>query len=269
VRLQIGWVCVVLATFVVACDSRSGSKADGSAASSSRDLPKPVFGTGTIRGKVLFAGKPPERKDIPNVPCHDGAPPLKEETVVVNDNGTLANVFVSLSGVPASDGSDRSPVLLDQVNCRYVPHAVGVQVNQVLRVKSSDEKTLHNVHYTPAANPPANFGLTQAGAEKPVTFTRPEYVRVKCDVHPWMTGYVGVFDHPFFAVTSEGTGDGGAGDGGTRNGGTGDAGSFEIAKVPAGSYKLVAWHEQYGEVEQQVEVKDNQVSDVTVTYKAP
>ena len=213
----------------------------------------PVYGNGTIRGTVKFVGTAPKRAEIANKPCHDhAASPLLDETVLVNEKtGTLANVFLYLAEVPPSDGSASEPAVLDQKDCRYVPHVVGVQVGQRLRVRSSDPKTLHNTHYVPSANRPGNFGLTDAGAERTVTFDKPEFIRVKCDVHPWMTAYVGVFDSPFFATSGEGEG------------------GFEIARVPAGTYKLVAWHEQLGQVEQAVAVKDGATADVSVTYKAP
>ena len=220
---------------------------------SSPPRPQPTFGSGAIRGTVKFVGTAPKRAEIANKPCHDhAASPLLDETVVVNEKtGTLANVFLYLADAPPSDGSQREPAVLDQVDCRYVPHVVGVQVGQRLRVKSSDPKTLHNTHYAPAANRPGNFGLTDAGAERVVTFDKPEFIRVKCDVHPWMTAYVGVFDNPFFATSGEGEG------------------AFEIANVPAGTYKLVAWHEQLGQVEQTVQVTDGQPVDVTVRYEGP
>jgi hypothetical protein len=221
----------------------------------SRPTPRlaPTFGNGTIRGTVKFVGVAPKRAEIQNKPCHDhAASPLLDETVVVNQKtGTLANVFVYLAEVPPSDGSQRDAAVLDQKDCRYVPHVVGVQVAQRLRVKSSDRKTLHNVHYDPPGNPAGNFGLTDAGAEQSVKFDKAEFIRVKCDVHPWMTAYIGVFDSPFFAISDE------------------NAGQFEIARVPVGKYKLIAWHEQFGQVEQQVEVKDDRPVDVTVTYKGP
>ena len=214
---------------------------------------QPTYGSGTIRGTVRFAGNAPKRAEIVNKPCHDqAASPLLDETVVVNEKaGTLANVFVYLADAPASDGSRREAAVLDQKDCRYVPHVVGVQVGQTLRVRSSDPKTLHNTHYAPQANRPNNFALTDAGAERKVEFEKPEFIRVKCDVHPWMTAYIGVFDSPFYATSDE------------------NAGQFEIANVPAGKYRLVAWHEQLGQVEQSVEVKDEQAVDVSVTYKAP
>lgn len=236
----------LVAAGAVACDQQE-SAAGGATAPARAE---PVFGSGRIRGAVKFVGEAPVMAEIANEPCHAGAEPLQEETVVVNPNGTLANVFVYLEGAPPSDGAAHEPALLDQVNCRYTPHAVGVQVGQTLRIRSSDP-TLHNVHYNAASNPSANFGLTVAGAEKSVTFDAAEFVRVKCDVHPWMTAYIGIFDSPFFAVTSD------------------SDGGFEIPRVPAGSYKLITWHERYGTQELPVQVQDDQAVDVAITYQAP
>jgi hypothetical protein len=86
-------------------------------------------------------------------------------------------------------------------------------------------------------------------------FDQPEFIRVKCDVHPWMTSYVGVFESPFFAVTGEKIGE--------------KPGSYEIPKVPAGSYKLIAWHEQLGTVEKQIIVRENEPVEVSFEFKAP
>lgn len=185
---------------------------------------------------------------IANQPCHDEAGPIKEETIVVNDGG-LKNTLVYLVGGPRFSGAAREPAVLDQVSCRYVPHVVGVQVGQTLKIKSSDP-TIHNVHYIPDQNPPANFGMTAAGAEKDVTFSSPEIFRVKCDVHPWMTAYVGVFDNSFYDVS-------------------GNDGSFEISQVPAGPYKLVAWHEQLGMREVDLTVNGEAPIEMNFEYRAP
>jgi len=242
------WISVGVLLLLVA-----GCRRKEKAAEPPPQRAQPTFGSGTIRGTVKFVGTPPERAEIKNRPCHEGAAsPLLDETVVVNEKiGTLANVLVYLADATPSDGSQREAAVLDQKDCRYVPHVVGVQVGQTLRVHSSDLKTLHNVHYDPSKNSPGNFGLTDAGAERSVQFDEAEFIRVKCDVHPWMTAYIGVFDSPFFAVSDE------------------NAGQFEIARVPPGKYKLIGWHEQLGQVEQTVDVKDERPVDVTVTYKGP
>lgn len=207
-----------------------------------------IGGPGGVKGKVLFHGTPPVMSAISNEPCHAGAGSLVEETVVVNENATLKNAIVFLSGVAAGDGSTASPALLDQVNCQYVPHVIGVQTNQPLRIRSSDP-TLHNVHYAPQQNPAKNFGMTQPGAEQLVKFAAAEFIRVKCDVHPWMTAYIGVFDSPWFAVT-------------------GDDGSFELNGIPAGTYTLAAWHEKFGQQQQEIVVGDERVSKEFI-YKMP
>jgi plastocyanin len=223
---------------------------DASDASESPAAPPPVVaGTGVIRGTVKFTGAAPVVMTS-RVPCHDGQVDVPDESVVVNDDGTLRNVFVYLEGAPASgDGPTKEPAVLDQVGCRYVPHAVAVQVGQSLRVRSSDA-TLHNVHSLARANRPFNLSMTQAGDEKTVTFAKHEIAPVKCDVHPWMTAYVGVFENPWFDVSD-------------------DAGAFAIAGVPDGSYTLVAWHERYGQLEKSLAVAEGQVIETEFEYKQP
>jgi hypothetical protein len=233
----------VAAALVAGCDKEPQALATPVA-------PAVAMGSGVVRGHVTFAGTPPVMGVIANKPCHHGAPEqLTEETVVVTD-GKLANVFVYVKDAPNMDAPMAEPAMLDQVHCRYEPHAVGVRVRQTLRIRSSDD-TMHNVHYNPSENKPANFGFTQAGAEKTVRFAHAEFMRVKCDVHPWMTAYVGVFESPFFAVTTE-----------TRE--------FEIKGLPAGTYTLATWHELLGEQEQTITVSDGQ-SAVTANfeYKGP
>ena len=116
-------------------------------------LPQIVSGNGIIRGEVKFSGPTPVMNLISATEaCCKTDPPLTEENTIINSNGTLRNVFVYLENAPATDGSTQPPALLDQVHCRYVPHAIGVQVGQPLRIRSSDP-TMHNVHFNPQKNP--------------------------------------------------------------------------------------------------------------------
>lgn len=245
-RFAIG-LLVIGCACLIGCDLGMSS-AGGSPAAPPRVL---MTGNGVVRGVVKFDGVPPKMATLANKPCHAGAPELEEETVIVGDGGAMMNVFVYVEGAGVGDGSKREPAVLDQVHCRYVPHVVGVQVGQTLVVRSSDD-TMHNVHYKPDRNAAANFGMTKPGAEKQVTFATPEFIRVKCDVHPWMTAYIGVFENPCFAAT-------------------GVDGTFEIGNLPAGEYTLVAWHELYGKIEQPLTIADETrpVESVTFRYKAP
>ena len=211
-----------------------------------------VAGNGTITGRVAFDGPAPERTTVRNEPCCPGAPAtLQSENVIVNANGTLANVFVYLEGGPKTDGSSLPAPTLDQKFCQYVPHALGVVVGQTLKLHSSDA-TMHNVRITPERGPVVNEYMTGENQTKDTKFAAPGFAVSKCDVHPWMTAHVGVFDNPFFALT-------------------GPDGTYTITGVPDGTYTLVARHEQYGPLPGvPVTVKDGRATGATdFSYHPP
>jgi plastocyanin len=206
-----------------------------------------IAGNGIIRGEVKFIGIAPEMKPITTTEaCCKTDPPLAEENIVVNSNNTLRNVFVYLQDAPPSDGAAQPAVLLDQVHCKYIPHAIALQVGQTLRIRSSDP-TMHNVHLMSEKNPAKNLAMVQAGQENPLKFDYAEIIHAKCDVHPWMSAWVGVFDNPYFAITA-------------------DDGSFEIKNIPPGTYKLIAWHEMYGRQEKTVTVADDKPADMNIVF---
>lgn len=240
--MRIVFAQLLLATLLVGCDQRAGATATAD--------PSTIHGAGIIRGKIVLDGSPPVMSEIRNTPCCDGAPKtVKEETVITGTNGGLANAFVYIEGLPRVNGQSLPPPLLDQVGCRYTPHVLGVCIGQPLRVRTSDD-TMHNVHLATQRNESKNFGMTASGDEKTIAFREPEFIRAKCDVHPWMTAYIGVFENPCFAVT--------------------DAdGRYELANLPAGKYKLVTWHERYGRLEQDVEVNETAPMNVDLKYAAP
>jgi plastocyanin len=238
-------IAALLVVFV-GCDERSSS----TSATTSAPPPVKVEHAGTIGGRVLLAGKLPALPRVAvtgDAHCTglhpDGVP---DESVVVAGDGGLANVFVYLKGAPASDGAGREPAMIDQIVCQYVPHAVAVQVNQTLRVKSSDP-VLHNVHVIGENNPPLNLAEVKPG-EQTVRFAQPDTLRVRCDVHQWMKAIVRVFDNPYFAVS-------------------GADGKFEIKGVPPGEYTLAAWHERFGELTQKVTVAPDGSMKEDFTYK--
>lgn len=194
----------------------------------------------TLNGKVTFDGKAPKAKPIkmsadPVCLKANKTNAATSENLVVNESGGLANVFVYVKGnFEAPPASSLSPVELDQDGCRYTPHVVGIQTGQTLRIKNSDP-TLHNVNAQAKSNSGFNVGMATKGQTVDKSFSKPEVVKFKCDVHGWMSAYVGVVKHPYFAVTDE-------------------TGAFTIANVPAGDYTLVLWHEKLGEKEQPVTV---------------
>src|SRR2546428_6078777 len=161
----------------------------------------------TITGSVKFTGTKPvmakiDMSDEPVCMAKYQAPPTKED-VVVNPNGTLANVFVYVkAGLPAgyTAPAASNAETLDQNGCRYHPHVFGIQVGQTLAIKNSDG-IAHNIKAKGVKNRPFNISQPNSMATTR-TFTAPEVmVPLECNVHGWMKAWLGVLPHPFFAVT--------------------------------------------------------------------
>jgi plastocyanin len=188
--------------------------------------------TADVSGKVAFEGSAPKpariqmNADPQCARIHKTA--VTGEEVVVNSNGTLKNVLVYVKeGLKSKKyNPPATKVVFDQQGCLYTPHVLGIQTGQELEILNSDP-LIHNVHSLSKDNPPFNVAQPKKGMKLSKKFEKEELFKVKCEVHPWMGAYIGVFNHPFFAVT-------------------GDDGSFNMKKLPAGDYTLEAWHEKYG-----------------------
>jgi plastocyanin len=199
-----------------------------------------------ITGNAKIEGEVPEPKELAmnaDAACAaQHADPVMDPSVVAGENGELANVIVHIKAEdPAAQGGEAptEPVVLDQKGCMYEPHVLTMTVGQDMMVKNSDG-FLHNVHSLAVENPAFNFGQPNKnpGQKVPEQPKINETFRVKCDVHPWMSAYIGVFEHPFHAVT-------------------GEDGKYTIkGTLPDGEYTLVAWHEKFGEKEEKITVKD-------------
>ncbi|MGH7475807.1 MAG: carboxypeptidase regulatory-like domain-containing protein [Longimicrobiales bacterium] len=207
----------------------------------------------TISGVVNFEGEPPapEPIDMSEEPTcaekHEGQP---VRTPVVASDGRLKNVFVRVSeGLPdRSWPSATEPREIDQDGCVYEPHVLGIQTGQTLTIRNSDG-ILHNINATPENN--QSFNISQPTTmESTRSFSRPEVmIPVRCDVHGWMEAYIGVVEHPYYAVT-------------------GDDGSFTIENLPPGDYVIEAWHERYGTQTANVSVQAQGTGEANFTYNA-
>jgi len=214
-----------------------------------------LMGTASVKGSVQFEGEAPGGKKIrmdADPFCTkqhpDGA---TTEEVVVNENGTLRNVFVyvkaGLEGraypVPTE------PVTLDQNGCRYKPHIQGMMAGQAIKILNSDD-TLHNIHAQPANNKAFNIAMPKYLKERDEAFDTPEVmVPIRCDVHSWMATYVGVVAHPFYSVS-------------------GADGTFDLSELPAGTYTIEAWHEKYGTQTEEVTVGDGESQEISFSFSA-
>lgn len=211
-----------------------------------------------ITGKITLKGTPPPAQEVTDVKNNADCSKFHTEAVmtqhyIVGANGELANVVVSLKGVPAKSGESATPATLDQKGCMYVPQILAIQTNQKLLVKNSDP-VMHNVHTLPAVagNAEKNQGQAPKGADIPFAFAKPEtFLKFKCDIHPWMFAWVSVFDHPYFAVTDK-------------------DGKFTIKDVPPGKYTIEARHRKAAPegVTKEIEVKDSgATADFTLEVK--
>jgi plastocyanin len=208
--------------------------------------------TGSVRLEGIAPANEPIKMNADPICLREAKGPQEQETFVVGPGGTLANVFVYVKDGLENHVYDRpaDQVTLDQKGCRYRPHVFGVRVGQSLEIINNDP-TLHNVHALPTANREFNMGQPIQGMKMTHTFTAREVmVPFKCDVHGWMNAYVGVLDHPYFAVTDSN-------------------GRFELKSLPPGTYTVEAWHERLGATTQSVMLDQRETKDVTFSFRAP
>ena len=216
-----------------------------------------ALGDSSITGSVTFTGNPPTLPPVTmnaDPACakkHSG--PVENPMLVLGEGNTMGNIMVWVSdGLPEGKTwpPPASPAVLDQDGCQYEPHVMGVMVGQQYRILNSDG-ILHNVHTLPKINRGFNKPMPATMKETTTTFEKPEQVfQIKCDVHPWMSAYVGVFKHPFFSVTDK-------------------DGKFTLEGLAPGTYTLTAWHERLGEQKASVTVGDDETKTQNFTFGAP
>jgi hypothetical protein len=209
---------------------------------------------GSISGFIYYGGGIPVRKatdmsgDPACVEAHRGK--AYDESLVVGGKGALANAFIYIqSGLEGKTFETPSiPVSLEQQGCQFNPRVLGLQTNQPLLISNSDPVT-HNIH--PIAQVNREWNHSQGSGEPPITrrFTRPEVmIPVKCNIHSWMHCFIGVVDHPYFAVS-------------------GVDGTFAIRNIPPGAYVLEVWHEKLGTQELKVTVTPSGQQQVDFKFK--
>jgi len=176
-----------------------------------------------------------------------GVEPLSED-VIVSPAGALKNVYVHV----VSGLGDRvfapplSPALMDQAGCAFVPHLLDVQAGQVIEFGNSDP-IVHNVRAIGEKNRVFNVSMPGKGKTVRRYFAVPEIVKIRCDIHAWMSAFVAVEGHPFHAVTAE-------------------DGSFSLRGLPAGTYAVEAWQEKSGTQKQTVTVAEGETAKLDFTF---
>lgn len=211
----------------------------------------------TISGVVTYQGKVPALKplamDADPVCAKKHGSPVASEALVLGSGNTMANVMVRVvKGLPAGKTwpASKDPVTLDQDGCLYKPHVMGIMVGQPYKILNSDG-ILHNVHALPKVNKAFNKAMPPTVKETTTSFDKEEALfQIKCDVHPWMSAYVGVFTHPFYSVTAK-------------------DGKYTLSGLDPGTYEVEAWHEKLGTQKSTVTVAAGETKAAAFTFSPP
>jgi hypothetical protein len=201
---------------------------------------------GEIRGRVLLSGAmPPARKVPVTIDSYVCGTEKESEDLVVTAAREIRSVVVWIENPPpgAPSAGPPPPTPMDQKECVFTPRVVLVPAGGTVEFLNSD-RLLHNLHSRAKENPA--FNRTQPkGRTIPIAFAKPEIVRVDCDLHSWMRGWVVVTPHPFYAITDA-------------------QGRFRLDNLPAGRYTLQMWHERLGQVSRPVTVAADGATSVTL-----
>jgi len=204
---------------------------------------------GTLAGRVIFDGTPPAPEmltaDEDAEACGGDRP---AENLLVSQSGGIGNVVLSIEGIQSGKPWGFSEEFVyDQIQCKFVPHVLLMQPRTPGVVKNSDTVG-HNFHSISKGIFNTNKKIN-AAADMAVDgnkIRRPGIVRIKCDIHSWMSGWWFVAETPYAVLTD------------------GD-GNFSISDIPAGSYTVKIWHETLGESEQSVVVEANGTTELNVS----
>ncbi|MES2223294.1 MAG: carboxypeptidase regulatory-like domain-containing protein [Acidobacteriota bacterium] len=253
------WLIPIVGLALAGCSKHSAANPsvggnNGSTASPTANAQIDPATAGSVSGTIRFNGKAPARIviDMAQDPvCSQGSTtPNMTEQYVVHD-GRLANAFLYIK-----DGlgnriymPTKTPVVLDQKGCRYIPHVIGAMVGQPVEFRNSD-RTMHNVHVVPPGSDSSGFDISQApmaGTERHIFRDAGLMIPVRCNNHPWMEAFLNIVKNPFFAVSRA-------------------DGSFEIQGLPPGTYTLVAAHEKLGTQSQQITIRSHKASTANFAF---
>ena len=198
-------------------------------------------GGGTIEVEVKYNGPAQVETLKVNKDTEQCGKEAKVEKVVVGGNKGLANAVASVAGAKGQPTAKKA--VIDQKGCKFVPHVVAMTPGEIDILNS--DGVLHNIHTYSTANPSINKAQPKFKKTMTEKFDKPEFVKITCDVHSWMLGWVAVMPHPYFGVTNE-------------------SGMAKIENAPAGKQTVEVWHETLGKATKEVEVKPGATTKVTI-----
>jgi hypothetical protein len=211
----------------------------------------PPAGSGSVTGKVTYTGTPPKMKpiDMSKEPscAKQHAAPITTQDVTTGPGNTLQWVVVYISAGDQGSSAAAQAARYDQKGCQYIPHILPMQVAQQLQIYN-DDQTSHNIHPLSKANPEWNKSQPPGSPPIDTKYDKPEFIPVKCNIHPWMHGYFVVLNTSHYSVT-------------------GEDGSFDIKGLAPGKYTVTAWQERYESQSQEVTISGSEAKTVNFTFK--
>lgn len=215
-------------------------------------LAVPPAGSGAISGKVTYTGTPPKMKpiDMSKEPtcAKEHNPPEMTQNVVTGPGNALQYVVVFISAGEQPSPPPTQAVRYDQKGCMYIPHVLPMQAGQPLQIYT-DDPFAHNIHPLPKANPEWNKSQPAGAAPIDTKWDKPEFIPVKCNIHPWMHGWFIVLNTSHYAVTD-------------------NNGDFSVRGLAPGKYTVTAWQEQYGTQSQEVTLSGSETKTIDFVFKA-
>jgi len=204
---------------------------------------------GTILGTVKFEGEIPKTKmmriDKDRKTCGHGQKP-SQSVVIDADSKGIKYAVVSIDNITEGKPIEKTTAVLDQKECVFIPHVLAITAGSKVDLLNSDN-VMHNLHSWSIRNPAFNEGVS-ANGKLTKTFNIPEFVKMTCDVHKWMSAFIIVKNNPYFDVTDA-------------------EGNFQIENVPPGTYRVSAWQERLGKERSEITVKAGEEAVVEFVYK--
>ena len=205
----------------------------------------------SIEGKITYTGTPPKMKPIDMakepVCAKQHNPPEDAQNVVTGAGNSLEYVVVYISAGDPGGAPPSQAVKYDQKGCMYIPHVLAMQAGQPLQVLN-DDPVAHNIHPLPKSNPEWNKSQPPGTAPIDTKWDKPEFIEVKCNIHPWRHGYFAVLKTSHYAISDAN-------------------GAFSLKGLPAGKYTVTAWQEKYGTQSQDVTIGAGETKQINFVFK--
>lgn len=173
---------------------------------------------------------------------------LPAEKYLISPDKKVKNVVVFIASMKGGKAVPKVDAAVSNTKCAFVPHvSVGFAGNNF--TTKNDDPMFHNIHTYIEGKTVYNIGLPNQGASVSKPLRKTGVMEITCDAHPWMHGYIYIFDHPYAAVSN-------------------DKGEFDIKDIPPGVYNIEAWHEALGTVKiGNIKVEAGKANKIKVEYK--